>query len=144
LSVFFNGIPDDEEDGDLELRFHDGSVLTFAITGDGESITMRSTSLEIPEAFEVGEGESCAWKRIILTHIPPWNTLLGSTVAGIETVIDTWERTQHSVIAGCRVTFSTGNRVIFCNAGDNARFAFDDERLLAPLSGVSTHFESFA
>ena len=137
---FLNGKRNKEEDGDLELCFRDTSRLAIAITGDAESITLRQGPLDIPASFDVADGFLMTWKREILTKQLAWRQIAGSILTCIETIIDVNDSTHYTATVGCRVTFSTGNKLIFYNAGDNARFALDNEQDIEPLEGVTTLF----
>lgn len=139
---YFDGTPDDEADGDLELCFDDGTFLTFSILGDGESITAHPSPVDIPESFEVGKGQICSWERVILTDTSQWNRLRKNMLTDIKAMIDVCNHTKQAVLSGCRLTFSSRDVVIFWNHGDNARFTLNDTSMLKPLTGVTTRFES--
>ena len=57
-------------------------------------------------------------------------------------MIDHWINLKQKVLCGCRLSFANGNFIVFCNAGDNARFMINDMSLVVKLDGVETKFIS--
>ncbi len=139
---FYNEQPDDEADGDLELKFEDGSILTLSIMSDGESMIAKAEPLNVPESFIIENNNTCSWKRILLNSKLGWNDIIGDNLISIESMIDHWVDPKQEVLSGCRLKFSNGHFIVFCNAGDNARFSINDLSLVEKLEGVETRFIS--
>ena len=139
---YYNDEPYKDEDCDLEFKFEDGSVLTFSILSDGESMIAKAEPLTIPESFDLGDNSHCSWRRILLNHEPIWKDITGAKLTDIESVIDHWIRFDTKVISGCRLSLSNGSYVVFMNIGDNSRFSINDVSLIENPDGAVTTFSS--
>ena len=139
---FYNDEPDSEADGDLEARFDDGSVLTLSILGDGESMVAKAEPMNIPDSFIIDDNSTCSWRRILLNEEPVWKDVVGAKLTDIEAMIDHWIDLKQKILSGCRLSFSNGHFIVFCNAGDNARFMINDLSLVEKLDGVQTKLTS--
>ncbi len=123
---FFNDEPDDEDEGDAELVFSDGSVITLFILSDGESVGAESTAMRIPDAFEAGDDAKYSWARLSLTDESPWSSLIGCEVTEVRTVFDKYTRLNAYNLSGWKVVFGKCGYFGFFNCGDNARMFFDE------------------
>jgi len=139
---FYNGKPDSEADGDLELKFDDESILTLSILGDGETMIAKAEPMNIPDSFTIEDNNKCSWKRISLNNKTKWKDIIGVNLVSIESMVDHWIDQRQKVLSGCKLTFSNGYYIVFCNAGDNARFTINDLSLVEKLEGVETEFIS--
>ena len=102
---YYNDKPDSEADGDLEIKFIDGSVLTLSILGDGESIVAKAEPMSIPESFEVNDNNTCSWRRILLNNEPAWRDVVGTKLINIESMIDHWKDLKQKVLSDAGFLF---------------------------------------
>lgn len=125
---FFNGTPDDEDKGSLEVAFSDSTFLTLSLASDGESVKVSKEALSLTEPFDLGEGANCSWKLLILTDDQPWSIFKNSRLVAVDAIIDRWHKLPENTefIVGWVLRFETGNFVAYWNCGDNAKISFNE------------------
>ncbi len=123
--------------GSLEWRFGEREVLTMSLLSDGERVGSDLLPSDTPAAFELEPNAACSWKRE--------NTLIGLSathlenkkICAVEGILDSLYG-QEPWLAGFRVTFETGDTLIYLNQGDEAVVMIN---ALPPVSaGLETHF----
>ena len=124
---FFNDEPDDEDEGDVELTFEDGSVITLFILADGESVGAKTALMEIPGPFDVDEDSRCSWKHLPLSDKAPWSGLIGAEVTEVTAVFDKYAKLNAEVLSGWKITFGKHGDLCYFNCGDNGRLLRDEE-----------------
>ena len=140
---FFNGVPDDQDEGSLEVAFSDSTFLTFSLASDGESVHASIEPLYITEPFEIDEGAHCSWERIFLTNDRSWSKFKGSHLTAVDAVVDRWHKPSgHESISGWVLRFDRGGFVSYWNCGDDAKIALN--KLPPQFCGADTSIETIA
>lgn len=141
---FFNGTPDEEDDGSLEISFSDSTFLTLRLASDGETVKATVEALPLIEPFYIDEGAHCSWQRIVLTDDKPWSIFRNSRMVAIDALIDRWQKlpSNNESVTGWVLRFETGNFITYWNCGDNAKVFFNE--LPPPMEGVETRLETVA
>lgn len=116
---YFNGERSLGDVGSLEWRFDEQEFLSMYLLSDGESIGATSLPLDTPVSFEIEPNVTCSWKRENLLEGLSATHLENTTICEVEGILDTFNG-QESRLVGFRVTFETGDFLIFLNQGDDA------------------------
>lgn len=117
----FNDEPDDEDEGDIELQFSDGSFITLFILSDGESVGAKSAPMEIPEPFDLDSNSHCSWRRLPLLTTEPWSIMIDTTVTEVSAIFDKYKKLNVEVLSGWKVSFGKKRYISYFNCGDNGR-----------------------
>ena len=112
-----------KDEGSLELGFTDGSVLLLETALGGDSVTASAQELDVPEGFEIGEGEHCSFDRVNLLLAEPWSRLRGARLVGAEAAID--RDGGQPMVIGWILRFDSGDLASYINAGDSSRIRFN-------------------
>ncbi|MBD9517447.1 hypothetical protein [Pseudomonas sp. PDM22] len=134
---YFNGEKHPGDVGFLEWCFGEGEVLSMYLLSDGESVGADSLPLDTPVFFEIEPNASCAWKRENLLAGLSADHLEGAIVRDVEGVLDT-ATGQEPRLVGFRVSFETGDYLVFLNNGDEAAVFINSQP--SPCLGIDTRF----
>ncbi|SDQ00994.1 hypothetical protein [Ectopseudomonas guguanensis] len=115
---YFNGEKSRENVGDLEWHFGEQEVLSMYLLNDGKSVGADALPLKEPISFEIEPNVTCAWQRANLLEGLSATHLVNATICEVEGIIDTLKE-QQPRLTGFRITFETGDFLIFLNQGDN-------------------------
>ena len=135
---YFNGVKDEDELGDLEIIANSGLKVCFTTLSDGESVGVYEGELEVPEPFEVVDGEYASWQKMVLKQA---TEIIDTKIIGIDAMYDFYSKLDLKILAGWRVNLSTGDYFVFYNCGDSAHFLFN-ELPDGDKSGISTTWKS--
>ena len=119
---FYNGEKDQEDFGDVEIHTTNDRKSCFKILGDGESVGAYEGDLNVPESFEVVQGEQASWKKLKIEYN---DKVVGTQIVAIDAMYDTYPGHDFAVLAGWRIRLFSGDYFVFYNCGDNARFLFN-------------------
>lgn len=134
---YFNGERSREDIGSLEWHIGDRETISMYLLSDGESVGANLAPLDIPVSFDLGDGDFCSWKREDLLAQVSAAHLVGTRIREVEGILDFFED-QQPWLAGFKVTFETGDFLIFLNQGDEPAVFFNT---LPPVSeGLRTRF----
>ncbi|OLU30699.1 hypothetical protein BVH06_15540 [Pseudomonas sp. PA27(2017)] len=134
---YFNGERSREDIGSLEWHIGDRETISMYLLSDGESVGANLAPLNIPVSFELGHGAFCSWKREDLLVQVSATHLVSTRIHEVEGILNSFEG-QQPRLAGFRVTFETGDFLIFLNQGDDAAVFFNT---LPPVcEGLRTRF----
>ncbi|MDF3934659.1 hypothetical protein [Pseudomonas citronellolis] len=138
---YFNGerVPGDV--GFLEWHFGADEILSMYLLSDGESVGADSLPLNAPVSFEIEPNATCSWRRESLLAGLSACHLEGAVVREVEGVLDTASG-QESRLVGFRVSFETGDFLIFLNNGDEAAVLMNT--LPSTCIGIDTRFVTSA
>ena len=139
---YFNGVPDDEDEGSLELAFSDSTFLTLRLASDGESVKATVEALSVIEPFDIDDGAHCSWERFNLMDEQPWSIFRNSRLVAVDAHIDRWLKSNTEAVTGWVLRFETGDFVVYWNCGDNAKISFNE--LPPPLEDVETRLVTVA
>ncbi|WP_312934215.1 hypothetical protein [Pseudomonas sp.] len=123
--------------GDLEWHFGEQEILSMYLLSDGEKVGADFLPSETPTAFDIEPNATCSWKREdLLAGLSA--THLGETkVCEVEGVLDSLSG-HEPWLAGFRVTFESGDFLIYLNQGDDAVVLIN---ALPPVNvGLETRF----
>lgn len=140
----FNGVPDYEDMGSLELAFTDSTFLTLRLSSDGQGVKAAIEPLSIVESFDLNKDAHCSWKRIVLTDDQPWDIFKKSRIVAIDALIEKWTKPPENTetLIGWVLRFETDNFVVYWNYGDEANILIN---MLPPtIDGVETRLEVVA
>lgn len=116
----FNGQPDSDGDGDVELRFEGDKAVVLTLDSDGESVHAEQRELSLPPAFELDDGSRCAWDTVKVSDSTPFHIFVGATLKRADAMVDQWKEGGHEALAGWVLHF--GDDVLtFVNQGDESR-----------------------
>ncbi len=119
----FDGEPDNDHFGELELCFHNGPTVTLHLASDAESVRLSVRQMRLPEPFDIdssGNGR-CEWERVDLTSEVPWAELIDQRVAAVDPLIDgRFGKPGYEFLTGWRFRFALANSFVYFNNGDNA------------------------
>jgi len=124
----FNGQPSSErDDGNLEMRFDGGRVVTLSLASDGDSVRAVPGALEIKQPFKLDSAAMCAWERVDLEQSPDFGNFIGRPVAVVEAIIDTWINLPGvEVVSGWVIRFAGDDFVTYQNVGDASRILLNE------------------
>lgn len=137
----FDGEPDDEDDGSLEIRFANDGVIRLDIASDGESVVAATEPLTIQESFTIDEGLRCEWQLVELIANEPWSTLSGRPLSHVQAMVNHWRLDDQSIryTAGWLLWFGD-SFVGYFNYGDNSKLLFNQKAsILADESTTHEH-----
>lgn len=134
---YFNGEKCLGDMGFLEWRFGEQEILSMYLLSDGESVGADSLPLDTPVSFEIEPNVTCSWKRENLLKDLSATHLESTTICEVEGILDTFNG-QDSRLVGFRVTFETGDFLIFLNQGDEAAVLINS--LLPTCAYIETRF----
>lgn len=88
------------------------------LLSDGERVGADLLPSDTPASFEIEPNLTCSWKREnLLADLSATNENV--KICAVEGVLDSFNR-QEPWLAGFRVTFETGDSLIYLNQGDDA------------------------
>ncbi|UST81484.1 hypothetical protein [Pseudomonas siliginis] len=123
--------------GSLEWRFGEGEVLSMYLLSDGERVGADLFPSDTPAPFEIEPNVTCSWKRENLLADLSATHLENTKICAVEGILDSFNG-QEPWLAGFRVTFETGDSLIYLNQGDDAVVLIN---ALPPVSvGLETRF----
>lgn len=137
---YFNGERSLGDIGSLEWHFGEQEVLSMYLLSDGESVGADSLPLDAPVSFELEPNVTCAWKRESLLESLSATHLESTKICEVEGILDTFKG-QDSKLVGFRVTFESGDFLIFLNQGDDAVALINS--LPPPCDYIDTRFVTF-
>lgn len=120
----FDGEPQEEDAGALELLFEDGTRVTLHTANDGQSVLASEGKLALPVSFVMTEWKGqprYEWEQVALTEQPGWAHLAESDLIAVEAMASVWAGRGAEVRTGWRLHFSTGDFLLYLNAGDDAK-----------------------
>lgn len=134
---YFNDEKDLGDIGCLEWRFGEGEVLSMYLLSDGERVGADLLPSDTPASFEIEPNVTCSWKRENLLSDLSAIHLENTKICAVEGILDSFNG-QEPWLAGFRVTFETGDSLIYLNQGDDAVVLIN---ALPPVSvGLETCF----
>ena len=134
---YFNDEKDLGDIGSLEWRFGEGEVLSMYLLSDGERVGADLFPSDTPAPFEIEPNVTCSWKRENLLADLSATHLENTKICAVEGILDSFNG-QEPWLAGFRVTFETGDSLIYLNQGDDAVVLIN---ALPPVSvGLETRF----
>jgi hypothetical protein len=116
---YFNGEPYSQDVGSLLWRFGEDQTLAMYLLSDGESVGADQAELQTPASFRIEEDGECSWRREDLLAELPRLAVAGKLITQVQGVIDKWPD-QHSRLVAFKITFETGDYLIYLNRGDDA------------------------
>lgn len=116
---YFNGEPCPRDAGSLLWRFGEDQTLAMYLLSDGESVGADQAELQIPAFFRIEEDGECSWRREDLLAELSSLTVAGKFITQVQGVFDKWPD-QQSRLVGFKITFETGDYLIYLNCGDDA------------------------
>ncbi|VVO18482.1 hypothetical protein PS718_04017 [Pseudomonas fluorescens] len=123
--------------GSLEWRFGEREVLSMYLLSDGERVGADLLPTDTPPSFEIEPNATCSWKRENLLSGLSATHLENKKICAVEGILDSLYG-QEPWLAGFRVTFETGDSLIYLNQGDDAVVLIN---ALPPVSvGLETRF----
>lgn len=108
-----------EDTGSLEWRCSEQPTVTMYLLSDGESVGADLFPLEMPASFELEPGVNCSWQMENLLEDLSATHLEGRLITEVEGLFDTAQDTA-GCLTGFKVTFETGDYLIFFNQGDES------------------------
>ncbi|WP_065873924.1 MULTISPECIES: hypothetical protein [unclassified Pseudomonas] len=134
---YFNEEKNLRDIGSLEWRFGEREVLSMYLLSDGERVGADLLPSDTPASFEIEPNATCSWKRENLLTGLSATHLENKKVCAVEGILDSLYG-QEPWLAGFRVTFETGDSLIYLNQGDDAVVLIN---ALPPVSvGLETRF----
>lgn len=134
---YFNDEKDLGDIGSLEWRFGEREVLSMYLLSDGERVGADLLPSDTPASFEIEPNVTCSWKRENLLAGLSTTHLENTKICAVEGILDSFNG-QEPWLAGFRVTFETGDSLIYLNQGDDAVVLIN---ALPPVSvGLETRF----
>ncbi|WDG40774.1 hypothetical protein PUP72_19260 [Pseudomonas synxantha] len=134
---YFNDEKNLEDIGSLEWRFGEREVLSMYLLSDGERVGADLLPSVTPASFEIEPNATCSWRRENLLTGLSATHLENKKVCAVEGILDSLYG-QEPWLAGFRVTFETGDSLIYLNQGDDAVVLIN---ALPPVSvGLETRF----
>lgn len=123
--------------GSLEWRFGEREVLSMYLLSDGERVGADLLPSDTPVSFEIEPNATCFWKRENLLAGLSATHFENTKICAVEGILDSFNE-QEPWLAGFRVTFETGDSLIYLNQGDDAVVLIN---ALPPVSlGIGTRF----
>ncbi|MGE8405783.1 MAG: hypothetical protein ACN6QH_01905 [Pseudomonas sp.] len=116
---YFNDEKDLGDIGSLEWCFGEQEVLSMYLLSDGESVGADLLPSGPPASFEIEPNMTCSWRRENLLAGLSATHLENTTICAVEGILDSFNG-QEPWMAGFRVTFETGDSLIYLNQGDDA------------------------
>ena len=108
-----------EDIGDIEWHCTDGTVVSMFLLTNGESVGADTVPVEVPQAFDLGAGERCSWQAEDLLSSLAANHLAGENIASVQAYVDCHINSNYQVLSGFKVTFESGNFILYYNCGDD-------------------------
>ncbi|WP_237149605.1 hypothetical protein [Pseudomonas mediterranea] len=132
---YFNGEKCLGDIGSLSWRFGDNQAISMYLLSDGESVGADLENPEPPVAFELDASSTCSWRieNLLVGLCTP--ALEGKVITQVQGMLDKgWD--QEVRLAAFKVTFETGDYLIYLNQGDDAVMLVNE----APqsLAGIET------
>ncbi len=121
VQYYFNDQEDDEDFGDLEIKFTDNTYLTLTGIGDAESIKAENKEAEIYDAYNVTDNDVASWKRLDLKADREWNKIIGQILKTAEVEWNIYENNEDKITA-CILKFETDFVSFYETNSDNNRF----------------------
>lgn len=134
---YFNGEKDLGYIGSLEWHFGEQEVLSMYLLSDGEGVGSDLLPPDTVVSFEIELNVTCSWKRENLLAGLSATQLENIKICEVEGVLDSLNG-QEPWLAGFRITFETGDSLIYLNQGDEAIVSINS---LPPVNvGLETRF----
>nr|WP_306456120.1 hypothetical protein [Pseudomonas flavescens] len=134
---YFNDEKDPGYIGSLEWRFGEQEVLSMYLLSDGQRVGSDLLPSDTPASFEIEPNVPCSWKRENLLAGLSATQLENTKICAVEGVVDSLNG-HEPWLAGFRVTFETGDSLIYLNQGDEAVVLIN---ALPPVNvGLETRF----
>lgn len=134
---YFNDEKDLGDIGSLEWYFGEQEVLSMYLLSDGESVGADLLPSGTPASFEIEPNMTCSWRRENLLAGLSATHLENTTICAVEGILDSFNG-QEPWMAGFRVTFETGDSLIYLNQGDDAVVLIN--ALPPVIAGLETRF----
>lgn len=126
--------------GSLEWRFGEREVLSMYLLSDGERVGADLLPTDAPTSFDIEPDATCSWKMKSLFTDLSASHLQHKIICEVEGILDSLNG-QETWLAGFKVTFETGDTLMYLNQGDDAVVLINS---LAPVSaGLDTRFVTF-
>lgn len=122
---FFNGALVLADDGDVELRFHDGSVITLSLLSDGQSVGASTEAVRVTQSFSLDNEGACLWQKLALSDVEPWRALVGAKVTRISAFVDNYGSGQVAVLSGWLIAFGKFGYLCYGNIGDDSKLLYN-------------------
>jgi len=134
---YFNDKKELGDIGSLEWHFGERELLSMYLLSDGESVGADFLPSDTPISFEIEPNVTCSWKRENLLAVLSATHLENTKICAVEGILDSFNG-QEPWLAGFRVTFETGDSLIYLNQGDDAVVLIN---ALPPVNvGLETRF----
>lgn len=132
---YFNGEPNSQDVGSLLWQFGEDQTLAMYLLSDGESVGADQAELQLPASFRIEEDGECSWRRENLLAELSSLAVAGKLITQVQGVIDKWPD-QHSRLVAFKITFETGDYLIYLNRGDDAVVLINE--MPPEVAGVDT------
>ncbi|MBV1815289.1 hypothetical protein KTT58_21360 [Pseudomonas viridiflava] len=136
---YFNGEKILGDIGSLEWRFGEQDVLSMYLLNDGERVGADLLTSDTPASFEIEPNVTCFWNRENLLAGLSATHLENAKICEVQGILDSFNG-QEPCLVGFRVTFDTGDSLIYLNQGDDAVVLIN--ALLPAVTGLDTRFVS--
>lgn len=134
---YFNDEKEPGDIGSLEWHFGDREVVSMYLLTDGERVGADLLPSDTPAAFEIDPNAACSWRRENLLAALSATHLANTLICAVDGILDS-AIGHEPWLAGFRVTFETGDFLIYLNQGDDAVVLINT---LPPVNvGLETHF----
>lgn len=105
--------------GSIEWRSDGHPTIAMYLLSDGVSAGADLLPITTPPPFDLKPDATCCWKRENLLAALSISHFEGDTVCEVEGVLDSlYDQAPRQV--GFRITFESGNYLVFLNQGDDA------------------------
>ncbi|MCE6978187.1 hypothetical protein EI534_12465 [Pseudomonas frederiksbergensis] len=116
---YFNDEKCLEDIGSLMWRCGEHHTVSMYLLTDGESVGADLSDLVLPAPFKLDAASACLWRRENLLSGLSALSLEGKIITEVQGVVDKG-RDQEARLVAFKITFETGDYLIYLNRGDNA------------------------
>jgi len=116
---YFNEEKCPDDVGPLMWRCGEQQAIAMYLLSDGESVGADLLDLPPPAPFELDAVSTCSWRRENLLTGLSVPLFEGKIITEVKGVVDNgWD--QKARLVAFKITFETGDYLIYQNQGDNA------------------------
>ena len=139
VQYYLNGEPETDDYGDVELTFADGGAVTLYVLPDGESVGAWEDLAEVPDPVMTADHYTYRWIKEDLSGKRDVADLTGHRLVAAEAMFDRHDGSSRRILAGWRLTFDTGDSLVFFNEDDDAKLVVNQTP--PAVDGIETSFE---
>ncbi|MCJ0975649.1 hypothetical protein MST27_19965 [Pseudomonas sp. PS1] len=136
VQYYFESEKVTDDIGDIEWQCTDGSTVAMFLLTNGESVGADTLPADIPQAFELEEGERCSWQTVDLLSSLAANYLVGKKIVSVQAFVDYHINYNYQILSGFKVLFESGDFIFYYNCGDDG-FALLNQ-LPSPNEGIKS------